>query len=734
MADFDDNGDDDSKSIGSTPGRGDAPPADVGMWLDEWEDMRDERSGPARTTRQLPAFNLGTPPGRVVPPQTTRKPTAPPPDRAKPPSKDGPGRESRGSWRRSSRRDDSTAPDPSRSRSVDREVPPPKHPKRVPSPPPVRSPYRPSPRILPTGIDPADRSESTPVHEVSDQIMPPAIAVRDEQSSGDGNGAATTGRGYSMGGVNISVDTESRGLVVAGMLVCCAFVALFGYLVGRGGDAEKVAAAPETTTTGVVSVPELAAASQVPNRTPAQLAAATVQLIGLDDDGQPKCAGSGFFVQRGGHILTNAHVVIPSDECRFSRVAVAVTDDISNPPDLLYSSEILAVDEVVDLAVLRVTDWLDEDRDDLLPTEFPVVSLGDSDLVELGDNLRIFGYPVIGGETITSTAGTVSGFTSQVGVGRRAVMKTDATIAAGNSGGIAVNQAGEVIGIPTRARASESGPAVDCRAIFDTNDDGEINDDDTCIPVGGYLNGIRPVNLARNILAEAAEAPRSSVEVDLSAIKISNPRFSTGVTEDNWPTDNIVTATEGVRELCLFVDWVAIPDGAAWDSIWLKDGETLPEFGIYDQLWPYGPEGLNFWLCAEDSDGLEAGVYEVGFFVDGSMVFDESFEVTTEPADIYDVVWVNQSGTDVCSLSINPLAVSRQVGVNELDPGTVLRTGQSQTLKLASGSYAVEALGCDGVAVADESDADGLLIPGDDHDGGGTVVFIIGSGAETDGE
>src|SRR4030065_1371770 len=103
-------------------------------------------------------------------------------------------------------------------------------------------------------------------------------------------------------------------------------------------------------------------------------------------------------------------------------------------------------------------------------------TLGDSDQVEIGDHLRVLGYPGIGGETITFTEGAVSGFTSERAVEGRAWIKTDATIAGGTSGGMAVNSAGQLIGVPTRASGgSTEGGIVDCRPGGDTNRAGLID-------------------------------------------------------------------------------------------------------------------------------------------------------------------------------------------------------------------------------------------------------------------
>ena len=44
---------------------------------------------------------------------------------------------------------------------------------------------------------------------------------------------------------------------------------------------------------------------------------------------------------------------------------------------------------------------------------------------------------------------------------------------------------------------------MDCRVLADTNLDGRINQYDICIPVGGFINALRPVNLARPLIDEA---------------------------------------------------------------------------------------------------------------------------------------------------------------------------------------------------------------------------------------
>ena len=56
----------------------------------------------------------------------------------------------------------------------------------------------------------------------------------------------------------------------------------------------------------------------------------------------------------------------------------------------------------------------------------------------------------MGGETLTLTKGTVSGFLEDEMGNKRGWIKSDAELAPGNSGGLAINEAGELIGVPSR--------------------------------------------------------------------------------------------------------------------------------------------------------------------------------------------------------------------------------------------------------------------------------------------
>jgi hypothetical protein len=170
--------------------------------------------------------------------------------------------------------------------------------------------------------------------------------------------------------------------------------------------------------------------------------------------GKPVLAahGSGTILTADGLILTNAHVVQGADQ-----LVVALTSDASLPPRATYYAEPVAVDHVLDLALIQIT--TDMDGNEVVRSELnlPALERGSSDELSLGQHIRVFGYPGIGAETVTFTEGTVGGFvTEDLGAGvERVWIKTDTDISFGNSGGTAVNEKGLFVGIPTQGRGSE---------------------------------------------------------------------------------------------------------------------------------------------------------------------------------------------------------------------------------------------------------------------------------------
>ncbi len=241
--------------------------------------------------------------------------------------------------------------------------------------------------------------------------------------------------------------------------------------------------------------------------------------------------GSGTILSKEGLILTNQHVVDSSDleqdlpegtRIMPDTMAIYLTQRSDRPPVLSYLATVIAQSSQRDLAVVQIDRNLKGERIDGSKLNLPALGIGDSDYLEPGDSLYIFGFPGIGGDTITFTAGVVSGFTYQRNLGYRAWIKTDATIAGGNSGGTAVSDDGLIIGVPTElGRGGLAGAVgyVDARPLADTNGDGVLDDKDIAVPMGGFINALRPTAIARPLIEEAGggnlwqQIPARSVQV-----------------------------------------------------------------------------------------------------------------------------------------------------------------------------------------------------------------------------
>lgn len=180
------------------------------------------------------------------------------------------------------------------------------------------------------------------------------------------------------------------------------------------------------------------------------MARSTVLIEALVDEGGSVVVGwtgSGTILTSSGLVLTNAHVVVGARE-----LVIRLFNRTDRPPVPSYYAEAVQVNSVLDLALLQISRDLSGRPVDPAGLGLPAVPRGDSNQLELGDEVHVLGYPGVGGETITLTRGTVSGFESEdLGGGdlERVWIKTDAQIAPGNSGGAAMDGRGLLVGIPS---------------------------------------------------------------------------------------------------------------------------------------------------------------------------------------------------------------------------------------------------------------------------------------------
>lgn len=145
--------------------------------------------------------------------------------------------------------------------------------------------------------------------------------------------------------------------------------------------------------------------------------------------------GSGFIIDKEGYIVTNNHVVENADQ-----IKVILSDEEE------YDAEIVGRDSNTDIALIKIQ----SDKD------FPIVKLGNSDTLKVGEWVVAIGNPF--GFDHTVTAGIVSGKGRVIGIGPYDdLIQTDASINPGNSGGPLLNTNGEVIGINSAIIASGQG-------------------------------------------------------------------------------------------------------------------------------------------------------------------------------------------------------------------------------------------------------------------------------------
>ena len=158
----------------------------------------------------------------------------------------------------------------------------------------------------------------------------------------------------------------------------------------------------------------------------------TTRQIEHDQFNQPTSTrglGSGFLLDRVGHVLTNNHVVEGAEE-----IKVALTDG------RVFRGAMVGADRFNDLAVLKIEG-----------KGLPALRLGDSSKLAVGETVVAIGSPlwIEGGPTVT--AGVVSALgrsMEQSGLPMlHNLIQTDAAINPGNSGGPLLNSVGQVIGI-----------------------------------------------------------------------------------------------------------------------------------------------------------------------------------------------------------------------------------------------------------------------------------------------
>ena len=253
------------------------------------------------------------------------------------------------------------------------------------------------------------------------------------------------------------LDEDKRRAKTLGTFVTVALVvgALLGGTAGgafaiwnlssRGLVTPGVSAPATITVNSPLQASEITAVAAA-----AMPSVVTIQVVGAAGGG----SGSGVIVSEEGHVMTNAHVVSIGNQEPAIRVTLS--------DGRIFRATVVGRDILSDIAVIKLDS----------PGPFPVITLGDSNSLNVGDQVIAIGAPLSLPGTVTS--GIVSAVNRSITIGASQapgeedgqfdfdlpgggpalgqsisipVIQTDASINPGNSGGALLNRSGELIGV-----------------------------------------------------------------------------------------------------------------------------------------------------------------------------------------------------------------------------------------------------------------------------------------------
>ncbi len=341
--------------------------------------------------------------------------------------------------------------------------------------------------------------------------------------------------------------------------------------------------------------------------------------------GEPviRCVGSGTVVSRDGLILTNAHNTLPNRNCPGTSLIIALNVRQGEPPVPTYRAEILQADAGLDLALLRITQQTDGRLVSGAELALPFVELADSTTLQLDETISIIGYPDLGDTAVSIERGTISGFAAEPSGGDQSWIKTSISVPGVMTGGGAYDSNGRLIGVPTTAPIVGLSPDARCVRFQDTNRDGALNAADICVPIGGAINVLRPIDFARPLLRAAAldltltaitqQAETRAISGDPS---LSRLFFSPTVNEAQMPTSVVRTLPTGTESVYLFFNYDNMTPQTVYELRVTVNGVPNTTFSLSPVRWSGGVNGI--WYVGSSGQTWANGIYDFTVFIDGS--------------------------------------------------------------------------------------------------------------------
>lgn len=355
-------------------------------------------------------------------------------------------------------------------------------------------------------------------------------------------------------------------------------------------------------------------------------------------DGEFYPSGSGTIISADGLIYTNYHVIEGGED-----FAIYMPTDLAELPELRYYASAVEVFPDFDFAILQI-DRDERERDiDSGSLNLPFIQLAAA-LPVLGEPVFIFGYPSIGNGFLVFTNGTITTIQNEDFAGDRLpfLYQTDAEISPGNSGGTAVNLAGEFIGIPSVVQSEERtggrlGGIISLAALqfaldtggsgFEPGDDPRDDGNDSPAPSSGELDYRLDSNYGETQLErrfddphviEAISGPTQESNVDIASLNLGDQcrGFATSQPDYRvfWSGDanflRIFFAAEGGEGDTVLVinqpdgSWICVDD--SFNTLSPTIDFTPPLEGQYD-IWIasyYADENVPGSLVITEDDNL----------------------------------------------------------------------------------------------------------------------------------
>jgi Do/DeqQ family serine protease len=229
--------------------------------------------------------------------------------------------------------------------------------------------------------------------------------------------------------------------------------------------------------------------------------------------------GSGVIISTDGYILTNHHVIDGAEQ-----IKVDLNDNRT------LDAKVVGSDPPSDLAVLKID-----------ATSLPVLALGDSDKVRVGDVVLAIGNPLGIGQTVTM--GIISAKGRQTGLSSgnfEDFLQTDAPINQGNSGGALVSTNSELIGINSQI-LSPSGGSIGIGFAIPSNMARTITD--TLVKTGKVRRGQLGITVAR---ANSEAAKKLGVK-EGKGVVVADVQPGSGADRAGLKKGDVITSFNGVE-------------------------------------------------------------------------------------------------------------------------------------------------------------------------------------------